>query len=160
LTAIQRYDGVNPVEPLFTIQGDVYMALSEYVLALQHIGIPSSNLDKSSDFFESLGFSPVQREKLPNSEKRVVFLQCKNVVLEIWEEASMKIPRSVGAIDHIALDVSDILPAFEEAVKMGLSFVDQGIQFLPFGKAGVRYFSILGPDNVIVEYNQKLLAKD
>ncbi|AEV30855.1 Glyoxalase/Bleomycin resistance protein/Dioxygenase superfamily [Sphaerochaeta pleomorpha str. Grapes] len=136
------------------------MALSEYVLALQHIGIPSSNLDRSSDFFLSLGFSVVQREKLPDSQKRVVFMQCSNVVLEIWEESSMQSPRSVGAIDHIALDVSDIEAAYDEALEMDLSFVDQGIQFLPFGKSGVRYFSVFGPDNVIVEYNQKLLPND
>jgi hypothetical protein len=41
-----------------------------------------------------------------------------------------------------------------------LPFVEEGIQFLPFGIAGVRYFSVKGPDNVIVEYNQKLSAEN
>ena len=134
------------------------MALSDVVLALQHIGIPSSNINQSYHFFHSLGFRKVQQETLPDSDKKVLFLQCRDVVLEIWEEANMQSPRAVGAIDHIAFDVSDIQTAYGEALKMELAFVDQGIQFLPFGKEGVRYFSVIGPDNVIVEYNQKLSA--
>jgi catechol 2,3-dioxygenase-like lactoylglutathione lyase family enzyme len=132
------------------------MALSDYVLDLQHIGIPTSDLTKSMAFFISLGFYVIERENLPNSENQVVFLQCRNVVLEIYEEPGMESPRAVGALDHIALDVSDIQSAYTEALAMDLSFVEEGIQFLPFGIAGVRYFSVKGPDNVIVEYNQKL----
>lgn len=138
------------------VKGGLAMALSDVVLALQHIGIPSSNINQSYHFFHSLGFRKVQQETLPDSDNKVLFLQCKDVVLEIWEEASMQSPRAVGAIDHIALDVSDIQAAYDEALAMNLSFVERGIQFLPFGKAGVRYFSVLGPDNVIVEYNQRL----
>jgi catechol 2,3-dioxygenase-like lactoylglutathione lyase family enzyme len=136
------------------------MALSDYVLALQHIGVPTSDLKKSTAFFVSLGFYVIERETIPNSENQVAFLQCRNVVLEIYEEPGMGSPRTVGAIDHIALDVSDIQATYAEALAMDLPFVEEGIQFLPFGIAGVRYFSVKGPDNVIVEYNQKLSAEN
>ena len=132
------------------------MAISDFVLGLQHIGIPTSNLEKSSEFFLSLGFSIIQREQLPDSQKRVQFLQCKNVVVEVWEEEGMVVPRAIGAIDHIAFDVQNIQEAFEQAKESKLHLLQNEIQFLPFGERGVRYFSVLGPDNVVIEYNQKL----
>ena len=132
------------------------MAISDFVLGLQHIGIPTSNLEKSSEFFLSLGFSIIQREQLPDSQKRVQFLQCKNVVVEVWEEEGMVVPRAIGAIDHIAFDVQNIQEAFEQAKESKLHLLQKEIQFLPFGERGVRYFSVLGPDNVVIEYNQKL----
>lgn len=132
------------------------MALSNYVLGLQHIGIPTSNLQRSSDFFQSLGFQIVQKEQIPNSERRVEFLQCKDVVVEVYEEEGMVQPREIGAVDHIAFDVQSIEEAFEQAKASKLHLLQNEIQFLPFGEHGVQYFSVLGPDNVVVEYNQKL----
>ena len=132
------------------------MALSEYVLGLQHIGIPTSDLQQSSDFFQSLGFEIIQKEQIPNSERKVEFLQCKDVVVEVYEEEGMVVPRAIGAIDHIAFDVQNIQEAFEQAKESKLHLLQNEIQFLPFGERGVRYFSVLGPDNVVIEYNQKL----
>lgn len=50
-----------------------------------------------------------------------------------------------GAIDHIALDVSDIEAAYALVQGLGYPVVSQGIESMNVWENGVRYFTILGP---------------
>ena len=63
-----------------------------------------------------------------------------------------------GAIDHIALNVTDVEKVYEAIVNDGSYTIcdpEKGIQFLPFYN-GVKFFTILGPNGEKVEFNQKL----
>ena len=61
-----------------------------------------------------------------------------------------------AAIDHIALDVSDIEAAYALVQGLGYPVVSQGIESMNVWENGVRYFTILGPKQERVEFNQYL----
>ena len=127
------------------------MAASDYVNGYQHIGIPSNDIDKTVAFFEALGFE--KRYETENNG-RVVFLGCKNIMIETYEKFGEATEKR-GAIDHIALDVTDLEKTLEEVKKTGYPIVE-GPAFLPFWENGVRYFTIEGPDKEAVEFSQML----
>lgn len=61
-----------------------------------------------------------------------------------------------GAVDHIALNVTDIEEIYEIAKKRKYCILDDGIQFLPFWENGVRFFTIFGPNKEKIEFSQYL----
>lgn len=61
-----------------------------------------------------------------------------------------------GAIDHIALGVTDIEAAWEFIKAAGYPVLDTEIRFLPFWDRGVRFFTILGPNKEKVEFSQMM----
>ncbi len=128
------------------------MSVSSLVTGIQHIGIPTDDYEKTVAFFKSLGFK--EAYTTVNKGRKMAFMKLKNTVIETYEngEAAME----PGAIDHIALDVSDIEKAFNEVKKLGYTAVEDGIQSLPLWEHGVRWFTILGPNKEKVEFNQML----
>lgn len=126
--------------------------MKEYVTGLQHIGIPTRDFAATLAFYGSIGFETTYVTK--NGEDDVAFLQIGNLVIETYTAPSpVGIP---GAIDHIAIDVTDIDKAFAAAKAGGYKLLDQEIVFLPFFDNGVKYFMIEGPNGEKVEFNQKL----
>lgn len=128
------------------------MGVSRYVTGLQHIGIPTDNLEKTLAFFQSLGFE--MQYEVSHKGEEVAFLQLKNVMIETYQNYQATMGH--GAIDHIALDVSDIEATYAEIVKLGYPILEKGIQDLPFWKRGVRFFTIEGPNKEKVEFSQML----
>ena len=95
-----------------------------------------------------------RRTKDPANEKKVAFLRLKNLTIETYEsDAPAGKP---GAIDHVALDVTDIEETFRIVQAGGYELLDQSIQFLPFWEKGVRFFTILGPNGEKIEFSQML----
>ncbi len=130
------------------------MNASEFVTGIQHIGLPTGDFEKTLKFYESLGFSVALRTKDPANEKKVAFLRLKNLTIETYEsDAPAGKP---GAIDHVALDVTDIEETFRIVQAGGYELLDQSIQFLPFWEKGVRFFTILGPNGEKIEFSQML----
>ena len=74
------------------------MKLSDSVNGLQHIGIPSEDIQKSIAFYEALGFTKIYETM--NGEEKVAFMELGNLVLELYGNRPIKGER--GAIDHIA----------------------------------------------------------
>ena len=126
---------------------------SELVNGLQHIGLPTSDVQKTIDFYASLGFEVAWENQKPEKE-RVAFLKKGSCVMETYysEAPAMK----AGAVDHVALDVTDIEAAYEAARALGYTALEGQITFLPFFTNGVRFFTILGPNHEKVEFNQYL----
>ena len=80
------------------------------------------------------------------------FMEKGGLVIEIYEaEEGEKLP---GAIDHIALDVEDLDALHAYAVEKGFNIVEEGS--LPFWDNGIRYFTVLGPNNEKVEFSEML----
>lgn len=130
------------------------MNLGEYALGLQHIGLPTNDMEKTVAFYESLGFENVYETVNEAAGEKVVFLRLKNLTLEAYENG--KAALSSGAIDHIAIDVTDAEAAYALAKEQGHKIVSSGVEFLPFWENGVKFFIIEGPNRERIEFNQYL----
>ncbi|WP_439425558.1 VOC family protein [Oenococcus alcoholitolerans] len=129
------------------------MAVSDYITGIQHVGIPSADLDKTIEFYESLGFD--QAGLFKNGANRCAFMRLGNLTIETWEGDPTA--KKAGAINHISLNTTDVDKAFAEAKKQGLNLVDKEIQSIPsFWKKGIRFFNILGPNQETIEFCQIL----
>ena len=128
--------------------------LGDFALGLQHVGLPTNDLKATIAFYESLGFETVYQVKNEAAGEDVAFLRLKNLTIEAYEngQAAMK----SGAIDHIAIDVSDVEAAYRLAQEQGYQIVSNGVEFLPFWQNGVKFFILLGPNQERVEFNQYL----
>jgi lactoylglutathione lyase len=128
--------------------------LQDFVTGIQHVGIPTDDIEKTIAFYCGLGFQVAFRTINKSANEQVAFLRLKNLTIETYEThcASNK----AGAVDHIALDVSDIDAAFQEIKAGGYFMLDKEIQFLPFWENGVRFFTIEGPNAEKIEFSQML----
>lgn len=128
--------------------------LGDFALGLQHVGLPTNDLKATIAFYESLGFETVYQVRNEAAGEDVAFLRLKNLTIEAYEngQAAMK----SGAIDHIAIDVSDVEAAYRLAQEQGYQIVSNGVEFLPFWQNGVKFFILLGPNQERVEFNQYL----
>lgn len=127
------------------------MAVVDYITGLDHVGVPTMDMEATIAFYEAIGFKTIY-ETL-NNGSRVLFMECQGVTIETYEVEKAAGVR--GAIDHLALKVSDLDKALEEAKKLEYPIVE-GPCFLNFWDNGTRYFMIQGPNGEIVEFAQKL----
>ena len=126
------------------------MSFSKIATGLQHIGIPTNDLNLTIDFYQSLGFELAHRTA--NGDEQVAFLKLGNLMIETYQ--NFKAARINGAVDHIAINVTDVEEARRIADSMGLEVIEEGQ--LPFWENGVKYFTILGPNREKLEFNQYL----
>lgn len=129
------------------------MAIENLVTGIQHIGIPTGDYEKTVSFFKSLGFKEAYT-RVNEQKQKMAFLKLKNIIIETYERDDTAM--EPGAIDHIAIDVSDIEAAYDEVRKLGYTAVEDGIKELPLWEHGVRWFTIVGPNKEKVEFNQML----
>ena len=128
------------------------MDIKDFTTGVQHIGIPTNNIDKTIEFYHTLGFHTALRTV--NSAEEVAFLQLHNLVIETYQnhQAAM----TYGAIDHIAIDVKDIDNLFETVKATGLTMLDKQVNSLPFWEHGVKFFTIEGPNREKIEFCERL----
>ena len=125
-------------------------SIADYALGLQHIGIPTNDLAATIDFYTALGFRVAHRAD--NNGEQVAFLKLGNLMIETYQ--NFRAVNLDGAVDHIAVDVSDVDAVRAIADDMGLNVIEEGQ--LPFWENGVKYFTILGPNHEKLEFNQYL----
>lgn len=130
------------------------MKLHDYCTGIQHIGIPTDDMDKTVCFYQSIGFHEALGTVNEKEHTRVEFLQNGNLMIEAYE--SKVVCRKTGAIDHFCIDVTDIERVFEYLKKEGFKISENKIQFLPFWEHGVKFINILGPNGEKIEFAQKL----
>ena len=127
--------------------------MENYITGIQHIGIPTGDIEATIAFYESLGFKNIYETM--NDKTRVVFLELKGLVIETYESDAPA--GETGAIDHITLDVTDIDAVFELAKEKGYTLTEGGgINFLPFWDKGIKYIMLEGPNKERVELTQIL----
>lgn len=122
------------------------------VTGLQHIGIPTNDMEKTLAFYRSLGFELAL--DVMNGAERVCFLKLAGVCIEAYENG--RAVGRAGAINHIALDVDDVHAAWDAVTAAGHVPMEQEPRFLPFWENGVKFFNILGPNGETVEFSQYL----
>ena len=126
--------------------------MKELLTGIQHVGIPTEDMKASKEFYEKLGFE-IAFETV-NEGAAVVFMKLENLVMEIYEvEKSAKL---YGAIEHVAINVTDIRKVYEKVCAMHLNTLEDTIHFLPFWENGVKFFTIEGPNAEKIEFSQYL----
>lgn len=125
--------------------------INDYLKGMQHIGIPTKDVEATIAFYEGLGFQTTYR--LKNDVHDVAFLDNRGMVIETYAGDTAL---CAGAIDHITIDVTDIEKVFQLCKEGGYTLIDQAIITLPFFEKGCSYFMIEGPNKERVEFNQIL----
>ena len=116
------------------------------VTGIQHLGIPTADLNRTIEFYQGLGFE-IQWQK----SGEVAFLKLGTLVIETYLVDAPALKN--GAIDHVALNVNDIEAAWSDARACGYETEDTAINYLPFYENGVKFFTIIGPNREKVEFN-------
>ena len=125
------------------------MAFSKLATGLQHIGVPTNDIEATVAFYTALGFEVIFRTD--NNSELVAFMQLGDLVIETYQ--NFKAVGTAGAVDHIAINVTDVDEARRIADAMHLEVIEEGA--LPFFERGVKYFTILGPNREKLEFNQR-----
>ncbi|WP_444546594.1 VOC family protein [Clostridium weizhouense] len=128
--------------------------MTENMLGMAHIGLPTKNIEKTKEFYKSLGFKVLMETFNEEAQEKVAFLELKDIVLETYE--TLNVAGKSGAIDHIAISVDNIEELFAEIKRSGYCLLHDSIQYLPFWKNGVKFFMIKGPSEEKIEFCQKL----
>ena len=126
--------------------------MKDYATGIQHVGIPTKDMDATKKFYEDLGFEAAF--ETVNDEARVCFLKMHNLVMEVYE--SEDAAGKIGAIEHVAIDVTDIGQVYKEICDKNMNTLQDEIHFLPFWDNGVRFFTIKGPNEEKIEFSQFL----
>lgn len=128
--------------------------LKQYITGLQHIGIPTNDIEETIRFYKKLGFETAFETVNEKADEKVAFLKLGDLVIETYENRQAALQN--GAVDHIALNVSDIEAVYRLADGENWCVLDDEIQFLPFWENGVKFFTIMGPNKEKVEFSQYL----
>ena len=126
----------------------------QYITGLQHIGIPTNDLEATIAFYAALGFQVAFQTVNEAADERVAFLRLGDVTVETYENKQATLVN--GALDHVALNVTDIEEVFRMAKENEFCMLDEEIQFLPFWENGVKFFTLMGPNKEKIEFSQYL----
>lgn len=118
---------------------------------LQHIGIPTNDMEATVEFYEKIGFEIAHEAK--DGDVRVVFLKLGSLMLETYENNAAVLKD--GAVDHIAFDVADIEEAYKFITGLGIKILTE-ITYLPFWDNGIKFFIAQGPNMERLEFAQYL----
>ena len=130
------------------------MDLKTYTTGIQHIGIPTNDIEKTIAFYQKLGFEIALQTVNEEADEKVAFLELETLVIETYEVTDPA--KAPGAVDHIAINVKDIEEAFRFVNEAGLNNTNDIIHSLPFFENGVKFFTIEGANKEKVEFNQFL----
>lgn len=123
---------------------------------LQHIGLPTDDMEKTVAFYQSIGFE-ILHERLDNG-KPLKFLGLGNVVMETYM-AKNGAANKPGAIHHLAFNCTDIVGCVKMLQDQHYQIIE-GPNYLPFWDHGVEYVSILGPNAEVLEFNQRFASEE
>jgi catechol 2,3-dioxygenase-like lactoylglutathione lyase family enzyme len=132
------------------------------ITAIQHIGIPVTDIATSQKFYERLGFANVMQAGFGEEGARgaCVMMQRGEMIIELYQlpepDLSEIRTRKNGHIDHVAFNVPDIDEAFTIIKQAGFNIIEPEPVFLQFWANGCKYFNITGPDGERLEFNQIL----
>ena len=104
--------------------------VTAYSDGLQHIGLPTAEVQKTIDFYQGLGFTLATRHDINGRD--FAFMKLGNLLIEVIpnDNPTMR----AGAVDHICLNVTKIEELYkkivEYAAEHNLSKTDVALQSL------------------------------
>ena len=132
------------------------------IRAIQHIGIPVTNVAASAAFYGKLGFSKAMEKPFQHNGEQgtCVMMKRGDIIMELYQMPANVLPeiasRKDGHIDHVAFDVADIDATYATLKQAGFTILEPEPVFLQFWENGCKYFNITGPDGERLEFNQVL----
>lgn len=130
------------------------MNVESLITGVEHVGLPTADVDSTVAFYEGLGFTVVLRVTNPQTGNRCVFLKMKNLMIETY---GSKAPAGKpGALDHVAFAVSDIDAVYAKMKEGGYQIIDPEVQHRTYWPNGVKFFTIMGPNGEKIEFSQIL----
>lgn len=132
----------------------INMNLHDNLTGIQHIGIPTNDIEETITFYKKLGFEIALQTVNKEADEKVAFLRLNTLVIETYENKAAKM--EIGAIDHIAIDVKDVESVYQWINENDMNTTKDILHFLPFWENGVRFFTIEGPNKEKIEFSQYL----
>lgn len=132
----------------------INMNLHDNLTGIQHIGIPTNDIEETITFYKKLGFEIALQTVNKEADEKVAFLRLNTLVIETYENKAAKMES--GAIDHIAIDVKDVESVYQWINENDMNTTKDILHFLPFWENGVRFFMIEGPNKEKIEFSQYL----
>lgn len=120
---------------------------------IQHIGIPTADVQGTVDFYKTLGFEEVMRRTVMG-DRDFAFMKLGNMLIEVIPSDDPAMTN--GAVDHFCLDVKQIDTLFQQIKEAGYTMLDDSINHIDFWDNGARYFFIQGPNNEKIEFCEVL----
>lgn len=114
------------------------MNMKNWNIGVGHIGIPTSSFEKTVAFYEKLGFTVAHRNRVPSNGADVAFLQLGNLIVETYAEGGNGLD---GAINHMALNCTDIDAAYAWACKEDIQFFQTTLKLCLSGKTALHFSS-------------------
>ena len=89
--------------PLYTGKAILFrgvtMSIRDTVTGVQHVGIPTTDLEGTIAYYERLGFECLGI--YPNGEDRCTFLRLNNLTLEVWTDGSIQPDEAISTAAKI-----------------------------------------------------------
>lgn len=127
------------------------------VKGLAHIGIPTSNLEKSIAFYQDLGFQIiVDQEGMEGNN--FIFMECGGVIIGLPQSLDETVRSQAGTkgdgnIDHFALLVDDLDKTKKVLEEKGVPFAIPGVSTTEAWRPkSCRCIMVYGPDRVKIEF--------
>lgn len=126
--------------------------VNAFANGVQHIGLPTADVQGTIDFYEGLGFTLATRHDINGRD--FAFMQLGSLLLELIPNAKPALCR--GAVDHFCIDVKDIDELFARLKAAGYTMLDEHVNDIAFWQNGARYFFIEGPNRERIEFCEVL----
>ncbi|MBT2722139.1 VOC family protein [Bacillus sp. ISL-46] len=146
------------------------MLLTGNLTGVQHLGIPTVDLNKTIEWYEAIAdFKTIYKTVIDHHGKvSVAFMKLGNLVIEAYQPSGKDYEeikfRSKGHIDHLAIDTADIEYSLEEFLLKGAqldsSTINGPVLLENFFLKGVKYLNFVGPNGETVELSQNLASED
>lgn len=128
--------------------------MKEYLCGIHHIGLPTKDMDATIAFYSKLGGEIFFEKTVQNNGKpvRVVHLMLSNLLIEAYERDET--PGVAGAVDHIAIEVSDIEAVYKRVKEMRLELMVDEIGVSDYWPRPARWFFVIGCNGERIEFEQ------
>ena len=142
---------------MVTIVQEKESNMNNLITGIAHLGLKVSDIDKSSAFYQTLGFSVTEKfaKKGENGEVHVAFLTSPKLTLELYQlpdSIDNNLSQSCNGIEHFALEVNDIDKMLNKIKALGYE-INEGLVYEKREYCEVSFFLISGPDGERVEFD-------
>ncbi len=133
--------------------------MKNYIHGLHHIGMPTTCIEKTVDFYKSFGAEIVFEKMDEDNGKpiRVILMKFCNILMELYER--METVGISGTIDHLAFEVEDIDTLFEIVREQGYTLMEDckgSVQLSTYWPKGTRWFIVIGVNSEKIEFCQEM----
>lgn len=136
--------------------------IKNHTTGLQHLGIPTRDLDESVRFYEALDFDCMYRKKIKQKGEsvEVAFVKLHDLIIELYQSEDEDLEtvknHKDGDINHFAINVKDVSDLFEKMQQSEFHIMDDQLQYMALFDKGVSFFRIRGFNHEVIEFNQIL----